>query len=91
MSLTPGDFLVGAPIPLGLTTVTLPTGTTSYYIHNQTIALATWTITHNFNRIPSVTLIGADNAKMYTDIEYPNDTTVVVTFAAPRTGKALLV
>lgn len=85
------DYVVGDPIYLGITTITPPSGSNTYYIHQQTLAMATWTITHSFNRIPDVTIIDNTGKVIYTDIEHPNNSTVVLTFSLPISGKALLV
>lgn len=87
---SPTDLVVSDPIYLDFVTVEPPSGTTKYYVHNQTIPLGTWTINHDFTRYPTVTVIGSDNFAIITDIEYSSATTVVLTFAQPTTGKALL-
>ena len=58
------------------------------HIHTQTTPAATWTITHPLGRLPTVGLyIGGDAAD--TDAT-ATATTVVLTFAAPTAGTAVL-
>jgi hypothetical protein len=65
-------------------------GTDFYLQHDQELPIATWTILHAFGRHPSVTIINAENEMIMTDLEYPDLATVVATFPAPTTGKAIL-
>lgn len=87
------DIVIGDPIFLGITTITTQTGSGSnqFVLYNQTTPLATWTITHTFGRPPSVTIFDSNGSVIITDIEHSNATTVVLTFAQPMIGKALLV
>jgi hypothetical protein len=85
------SIVVGPPLHVDIITVTPPTGNNNYFLYNQTLPLATWTINHSFGRFPSVTVIDSTGFAIITDIEYPNNSMVVVTFAQPTTGKALLV
>lgn len=83
------DFLAnGARIPFDAAEAS--GGTDFYLLHDQTSALATWTIPHSFGRYPSVTLIDSASKVILTDLEYPDIATVVATFAEPTIGKAIL-
>ena len=82
------DYIVnGARVPFDLTE---GGGTDLYIFHDQTVPVATWTILHSFGRYPNVVLIDDDNEMIMTDLEYPDLATVVATFPAPTTGKAIL-
>ena len=82
------DYVVnGARVPFD---VTEDGGTDFYLQHDQNVAVATWTILHSFGRHPNVVLIDADDEMILTDLEYPDLATVVATFPAPTTGKAIL-
>lgn len=82
------DFLSnGGRVPFDAIT---PSGSDFYAQHDQSSALATWTIPHAFGRYPDVTLIDSANKLILTDLEYPDLATVVATFATPTTGKAIL-
>lgn len=71
----------GPPGPPG------PAGAGSSYVHTQTVAASTWTITHGLARVPhSVTLyVDGDMADTDTHVDA---TTVVLTFATPTAGEA---
>lgn len=63
---------------------------TFYMQFDQDTPIATWAILHAFGRHPEVTIIDAENQMILTDLEYPDTATVVATFPAPTTGKAIL-
>ena len=75
---------VGPPGPAGPVT-----GATAY-VHTQTIASATWTINHNLGR--KVVLQVFSSGWSEVDAEWVNVNTnqVVVVFAGPMSGSALL-
>jgi hypothetical protein len=88
--LDPGsyDFIVNdARVPFDITE---GGGTDLYLFHDQDVPIATWTILHSFGRYPNVVLIDSANKMIMTDLEYPDLATVVATFPAPTTGKAIL-
>ncbi len=60
------------------------------YVHTQNSASATWTITHNLQFIPSITVVDSGGTVVEGSYNYPNSSTVVLTFSAPFSGKAYL-
>ena len=60
------------------------------YTHTQASASSTWTITHNLNCFPSVTVVDSANTVVVGDIEYISANVVRVTFVAAFGGKAYL-
>lgn len=60
------------------------------YIHDQGIASTTWTITHNLNRRPSITIVDSAGTVVQGKRFYVNENIVIVTFNSPFTGKAYL-
>jgi hypothetical protein len=60
------------------------------YTHTQVSASATWTITHNLNCFPSVTIVDSAGTVVFGDIEYISANAVRVTFVAAFGGKAYL-
>lgn len=66
----------------------LPTG--GAYVHSQNTPTSTWTITHNLGFYPNVTVSDSAGTILEGQIEYPNVTTVVLTFSAAFSGKAYL-
>ena len=60
------------------------------YTHTQSSASATWTINHNLNCFPSVTIVDSAGSVVIGDVSYTNANTLVVTFVAAFGGKAYL-
>lgn len=63
-------------------------GSDTFFEHIQASPAATWTVLHPLPRTPNVTVI-VDGRIMLADVEY-TDNQVVVTHAAPTTGKVIL-
>jgi hypothetical protein len=65
------------------------------YTHSQTSSSATWTITHNLGRYPSVTVVDTGNTVIIGSVTYNSENQLTVTFfsggsALATTGKAYL-
>jgi hypothetical protein len=60
------------------------------YIHIQSIASATWNITHNLNKFASVTVVDSADNVVYGNVQYISMTQIQVTFSAAFGGKAYL-
>lgn len=60
------------------------------FIFTQGIPSATWNITHNLGKFPSVSVVDTANQLMYGDTEYINENSLTITFSAPFSGKAYL-
>jgi len=63
---------------------------TSTYIHNQSSASLTWTILHNLDKFPSVSVIDSANTVVIGQIKYDSQNQITLTFSAPFSGKAYL-
>lgn len=85
--------------------ITTPSGTNNYgtpgavtevvvpdlaYVHNQNTASATWTVLHNLDFFPNVTVQDSGGTIVEGEITYTNRNQVVLTFAAAFSGKAYL-
>lgn len=83
---------ITAPSPNTITAAaTSAVGPThSTYTHTQSSASATWTINHNLNCFPSVTVVDSAGSVVIGDVSYTNANTLVVTFVAAFGGKAYL-
>ena len=55
---------------------------TPTYSHNQSAASATWTITHNLNKFPSVTVIDSGDSVVQGEILYNSANQLTLTFYA---------
>jgi hypothetical protein len=61
------------------------------YVHEQTAESTIWVIQHGKDCTPIVSVIDTENDLMYPDVSYPDRDTVVLTFQASMTGKAVLI
>jgi hypothetical protein len=60
------------------------------HIHNQTVSSSTWSITHNLNKYPSVSIVDSSNEEVIGEVEHINSNSLTVKFSAPFSGKAFL-
>jgi len=60
------------------------------FIYPQETAAPIWTIAHNLDKYPSVTIIDEYNRQFEGHVEYRDNNTVIVTLSAPIKGKAYL-
>ncbi|RMH47904.1 MAG: hypothetical protein D6688_02855 [Alphaproteobacteria bacterium] len=61
------------------------------YVFNQNVATNIWTIVHNLDKYPSVTVTDHSNKVVVPDtIEYLDNNTVRLTFLQPQAGSAIL-
>jgi hypothetical protein len=60
------------------------------YIHNQPNSSAQWTITHNLNKYPSVTVVDTANTEVVGDVQYVSANQLLLIFSFPFSGKAYL-
>ena len=60
------------------------------FVFTLGIPSATWNITHNLDKFPSVSVADTANQLMYGDTEYINENSLTITFSAPFSGKAYL-
>lgn len=80
-------IVVAVPGPPG------PTGAAGNggFTYTQASPAATWTITNNLGRAPAAVTVIVDGEVVDADIEIPNSTTIVVTFATPTSGRAEII
>ena len=50
------------------------------YTHNQSSVSNTWTITHNLNRFPSVTVVDSADTIVYGTVVYNSANQLTITF-----------
>lgn len=60
------------------------------YVHNQSVASATWDITHNLGKKPSITIVDSSDDEVEGDVTYVDNNTVQLNFSAAFSGKAYL-
>lgn len=62
-----------------------------FYVHTQAQASAIWTINHNLNGQPAVTVLDSAGTQCEGTISYPSNNQMVITFSAAFTGTAYVV
>ena len=60
------------------------------YTHTQIAASATWSVTHNLGKFPSVSIVDSGNNIVVGDVEYINSNELTITFNSAFSGKAYL-
>ena len=80
---------------IGKTVMTQPIIGDITYTHNQSSTSDTWTITHNLNRFPSVTVVDSADTIVYGTVVYNSANQLTITFfqggsALAFSGKAYL-
>ena len=65
-------------------------GGDKHFTHNQTSALASWTIYHSLGKFPSVTVIDSANTVVVGEVEMVSINEIEIRFSAAFSGKAYL-
>ena len=60
------------------------------YVFVQSVPSASWTVTHNLNKFPSVSVVDTANTQVFTIAEYIDTNTLILTFSAAFAGKAYI-
>jgi len=60
------------------------------FIYTQGVASASWTVVHNLNKFPSVSIVDSANEVVYGNIDYLNVNELTITFQAAFAGKAYM-
>lgn len=61
-----------------------------HYHHVQSTPSATWTITHNLGKRPSVTVVDSGGNEWITSVEHLSENSLTIRFSAPFSGNAYL-
>lgn len=61
-----------------------------HYTHNQNNAAATWNVTHNLNKHPSVSVVLSTGQQGLADVQYINNNELTITLLSAQSGKAYL-
>jgi hypothetical protein len=62
----------------------------SRFVHNQASASTTWSITHNMEFFPSVSIVDTALSKVIGEVVYTSENALTVTFSQSFAGKAYL-
>jgi hypothetical protein len=60
------------------------------YVHTQSVASATWTVNHNLNKFPSVTIVDTANDEVEGEVTHISNTQLTIKFSAAISGKAFI-
>jgi hypothetical protein len=60
------------------------------YTHDQVTPSALWSITHNLNKVPSITIVDSSGREVEGEVEHVNLNSVILSFGASFAGKAYL-
>lgn len=60
------------------------------YIHDQMSSADTWTINHNLDKYPSVSVVDSAGSLVIGDVKYISRNALIVTFVGEFSGKAYL-
>lgn len=69
---------------------TLASASDKTFVHDQAVPSATWTITHNLGKFPSVSVVDTQKEVYWGNVEYINSNQLKVTFSAAFAGQAFL-
>lgn len=58
------------------------------FVHNQTLASATWIVDHNLGKLPSVTIIDSANDEVFGEVKHDTINKATISFSAAFSGKA---
>ena len=58
------------------------------FVYTQNVASATWVVTHNLNKFPSVSVVDSANTLVNGQVEYNSINEVTISFRAAFAGKA---
>lgn len=64
--------------------------TDKHYAHTQGVASATWSVSHNLNKYPSVTVVLSTGQKGYGDVTYVDENNLTISFTGAESGKAYM-
>lgn len=86
---------ISAPVEVSASTVGIqgPSGnlSTASYTHTQSSASTTWTINHNLDYRPNVSVLSVGGVEMEATVLHTNANQTVITFNAATAGTARLI
>ena len=68
----------------------IETGDDLNFIYTQSTPSATWNITHDLGKFPSVSVVDSANTQVYGNVDYIDDNSLTLTFTSAFSGKAYL-
>jgi hypothetical protein len=83
------DF-TGASVIINLDYTYIKEQVRDYYLHDQQVASASWVVTHNMNKYPSINIVDTANDIIMGEVRYNSLNQLTITFTAAVSGKAYL-
>jgi hypothetical protein len=80
--------IYGVNLTLSTEAALFSNGGSSNYVHTQSSASTSWTVTHNLNKYCSVTVVDNNDDVVIGEIHYNSVDQVTLTFTAAFSGKA---
>ncbi len=62
----------------------------STFVFSQGVPSAIWTVVHDLNKFPSVTVVNSHNEEVIGDLKYDKTNQLTLTFSAPFSGQAYI-
>lgn len=85
----PSDFS-GDSISLSLNYAYIKEQTRDYYVHDQQVASATWTVNHNLGKFASVNVVDTAGDEVIASVAYNSVNQIIITFTSAISGKAYI-
>lgn len=60
------------------------------YVHDQQVASSSWSVIHELNKFPAVSIVNTANQAIVGDITYNSLNQLTITFTSPISGKAYI-
>ena len=70
--------------------ITVLAGKVNGYVHEQGVASAVWTVQHNLDKYPSVTVVDSAENEIVAEVEYIDKNTVQIRMIGASKGRAYL-
>jgi len=68
----------------------IDSNTDKTFTFTQSAASSTWSVTHNLDKFPSVSVVDSGNTAVVGSVEYINENELTITFSAPFSGYAYM-
>ena len=75
-------------VNVSVTGVIASTSGDKNYVHDQSSASTTWSVTHNLNKRPAVSVVDSAGTQRICDVQYVSDNEVTLNFDDSTAGKA---
>jgi len=68
----------------------IDSNTDKTFTFTQSVASSTWSVTHNLDKFPSVSVVDSGKTAVVGSVEYINENELTITFSAPFSGYAYM-